>query len=199
MQTTRDFRYQQASDWDAQTLGAALAAARQQAARGARRLGLARADREDLQQDILVVLIERCRHYDPERATWAAYAGLVARHVIADRARALRKTSQPEFEALDVDAFGAGASVTQIDEDDATLTLDLARVVAELPEAPQDMLRLLMATGDVAQAQHYSTLSTAGFYRALADLRCWLRASGLRPHGGIRRRTPPEKNPSPAR
>ncbi len=199
MQTTRDFRYQQASDWDAQTLGAALAAARQQAARGARRLGLTRDDREDLQQDILVVLIERSRHYDPERATWAAYAGLVARHVIADRARALRETSQPEFEAVDVDAFPAGASVTQVDENDATLTLDLARVVAELPEAPQDMLRLLMATGDVAQAQHCSTLSTAGFYRALADLRCWLRASGLRPHGGIRRRTPPEKNPSPAR
>lgn len=199
MKTSRDFRHQQVTDWDAQALGAALAAARREARRGIRRLGLGRADREDLQQDILVVLIERCRYYDPERSTWAAYAGLVARHVIADRARALRETPQPEFEALDIDAFPAGASVTQIDEDDATLALDLARVAAELPEAPQGLLHLLMTTGDVALAQHCSTLSTSGFYRALADLRCWLRASGLRPHGGIRRRTPPEKNPSLAR
>ncbi len=199
MQTTREYRRHLASDWDTETLEVVLAAARQEAARGVRRLGLTRADREDLQQDILIVLIERCRHFNPERATWAAYVGLVARHVIADRARALRETFQPAFEGLDIDAFPAGASVTQLDQEDADLALDLARVTNELPAAPQEMLRLLVATGDVGQAQHRSTLSTAGFYRALADLRCWLRASGLRPHGGIRRCTPPEKNPWPAR
>ena len=110
MQTTQEYRRHLASDWDTKTLEVALAAARQEAARGVRRLGLTRADREDLQQDILIVLIERCRHFNPERATWAAYVGLVARHVIADRARALRETFQPAFEGLDIDAFPAGAS-----------------------------------------------------------------------------------------
>lgn len=199
MRTTREYRHHQASNWDIETLDVALGAARQEAARGARRLGLTCADREDLQQDILVVLIERCRHFDAERATWPAYAGLVARHVIADRARRLRETFQPGFVGVDIDAFPAGVSVTQVDQEDATLALDLARVASELPEAPQEMLRLLMTTGDVAQAQHCCSLSTAGFYRALTDLRFWLRLNGLRPHGGTRRRTPPEKNPSLAR
>lgn len=190
-----------AAEWDRETVAAAVMAARFAAIRGARRLGLSRADREDLQQDILVVLIQRGRHFDPQRSGWRTFAALIARHVVADRARTERESDQPTVELGDVDAFPSGSSITQQDQLDACLSLDLERVCAELPKAPQAILQLLGSTGDVAEAQRRSTQSCASFYRSLADLRFWLVASGLRPDAGCPRQMAgsPERKPQPPR
>ncbi len=173
--------------WDQHRLRQALSTARHHAIRGSRRLALAGADREDLQQDILVAILVRDRHYDPSRGAWSTFASLIARHVVADRARAERQAPDVEFLPLDVDAFPAGCSATQQDHVDPILSLDLRRVANELPAAPRRLMRLLGATGDVAEAQRASNHSCCGFYRALQDLRFWLHASGMQAPRGIPR------------
>lgn len=170
--------------WDQEALRIALVTAAHVAGKGAHRLGLSRADREDLRQDILVVLIQRSRRYDPDRSAWSTFAALIARHVVADRARADRQSRDPILVSLEVDDFPSGCSITCQGADDPTLSLDLQRVAEELPQGPHCILRLLGAAGDVAAAQRASGQPCASFYRALADLRLWLRASGMRPAGG---------------
>lgn len=172
---------------EARELQIALATATAQAARGARRLRLTRADRDDLRQDILVTLLERLAQFDPARGAWSTFMGVVARSVVADRVRASRQAMALACLSLDLDQFPAGVSVTRQDRSDPVVTLDLQRVAAELPLQPQKLLRLIVAVGDVAAAQHADARSSTAFYRALADLRCWLRASGMRPPAGTPR------------
>ncbi|MEO3475494.1 sigma factor [Roseomonas sp. CAU 1739] len=184
--------------WEAPELRGALATATIQAARAARRQHLHRADRDDLRQDILVALLERREQFDPARGAWSTFAGVVARTVVADQMRA-RQRQRVTCLPLDLDLFPTGASVTQQDCADADLTLDLRRVAAELPLQPAALLRLLATLGDVAAAQRTDARSCTAFYRAVADLRCWLRALGMRPAAPGERRQPPptrwEKSP----
>jgi RNA polymerase sigma-70 factor (ECF subfamily) len=188
MKTQQDCSGIPAPSWDQERLRIALVAAGYAAGKGARRLGLSRADREDLRQDILVVLIERSRQFDPDRSGWSTFAALLARHVVADRARAERESHAPILVPLDLDSLPAGCSLTCQGCTDPILSLDLRRVAAELPPAPQAMLRLLGAAGEVAEAQRASSRPRASFYRAVADLRCWLRASGMCPASATPRR-----------
>jgi DNA-directed RNA polymerase specialized sigma24 family protein len=178
-----------AQPWDAAQLRVALVTAHHIASRGGRRLHLSAVDREDLRQDILLALVERCHHFDPMRGAWSTFTNVLARHVVADRAQAARLAAEPEFVPADLDEFAAGSSATQQDRTDPSLSLDLQRVADELPAEPRTTLRLLGATGDVADAQRVSTQSSAAFYRAISDLRFWLRASGMRPPRGIPRRS----------
>ncbi len=179
----------QPSPWEAPELRVALATATIQAARAARRRHLHRADRDDLRQDILVALLERRAQFDPARGAWSTFAGVVARTVVADQVRA-RQRQRVTCLPLDLDQFPAGASATQQDCADADLRLDLQRVAAELPLHPGALLRLLAAMGDVAAAQRADARSCTAFYRAVTDLRCWLRASGMRPAIGVARQQP---------
>jgi DNA-directed RNA polymerase specialized sigma24 family protein len=184
--------------WEAPELRVALATADIQAARTARRQHLHRADRDDLRQDILVALLERRAQFDPARGAWSTFAGVVARSVVADQVR-VRQRQRITCLPLDLDQFPTGASATQQDCADADLTLDLRRVAAELPLQSAALLRLLATLGDVAAAQRTDARSCTAFYRAVADLRCWLRAWGMRPAARGERRQPPptrwEKSP----
>jgi RNA polymerase sigma-70 factor (ECF subfamily) len=171
--------------WDPPQLQRALSTAHHRAARGARRLKLCAADREDLRQDMLLAMLQRSSSFDPARGAWSTFVGLVARHVVADQARRARRQSEPVFVAIDLDSFPNGSSATQLDCADEDMALALLRVADELPRQPQCILRHLGAEGDVPGAQQASGMPSATFYRAVADLRCWLRAAGLHPerHG----------------
>ncbi len=174
--------------WDAEQLAVALAVARSRARRGRRRLSLSIADQADLQQDILVVLLERQHRYEPSRGCWAAFAQRIAQRYVGDRARALRRGSAFVEQAVDIDQYPAGSSITQQDQPDHDLAWALERVAADLPPAHRSLLQLLMLATDVATAQRQSQQSCATFYRELTDLRRWLRAAGLRPrHAGSAR------------
>ena len=173
----------------ARELRIALATARVHAARGARRLRLCGADRDDLRQDILVSLLERVEHFDASRGSWSTFTGVVARTVVADRARASQGQRLAAL-ALDLDQFPAGASATQQDCTDPILALDLQRVAAELPRRPRELLNRLAEVGDVAAARRADDRSSTAFYRAVADLRCWLRAAGMRPSSPTAQRQP---------
>ncbi|PWS34448.1 hypothetical protein DFH01_25890 [Falsiroseomonas bella] len=166
--------------WDPDRLAASIAIAHRYACRGARRLSLSRSDRDDLRQDILLSMLERAARFEPERAPWDAFATLLARHVVADRVRLQRAGVHPAHVHVDLDAFPVGSSVTQRDEVDHDLRLDLARVGADMPAPCGRLLALLRNTDDIADAQRQSPESCAAFYRTMAELRCWLHAAGLR-------------------
>ncbi len=177
--------------WNSQQLQIALAAAHHHAQRGGRRLHLTGADRDDLRQDILVALLQRCGHFDPAKGAWSTFVAVVARHAVADRVRAERNVQSPVFVPLDVDDFPAGCSATQQDAVDPWMAVDMERAAEDLPAEPQALLQLIRQAGDVADAQRASTQSCASFYRAIMDLRFWLLATGLRPPHGIARRRRP--------
>ena len=170
-----------ASPWGPARLASSLAIAQRHARFGARRMALAPADQEDLRQDILLALLERSARFDATRGAWGAFATVLARHAVADRARAHRHATCPAFLAIDLDSFPAGASATQHDVADPEISLDLRRVGSEIPASSGQLLTLLCATADIADAQRRAPASCAAFYRAVAELRCWLHAAGLRP------------------
>lgn len=173
--------------WDDHHTQAAISAARRQAARWARCGRRSRADREDLSQDILLAIVERAPHFDPGQGSWDAFVGLLARHVVSDRLRADGRPAQVTMVALDVEEFDAAmplASVTQVeaadDVDAIARRLDLEAALGDLPPLPREILALLLIHhGDVAAARRASGRSCSAFYRAVDELRLWLRAAGL--------------------
>ncbi len=165
--------------WDSVHTAAALRTARHHAARWAARHGRNPADRADLAQDILLAALDRSEWFDPGRGAWRTFVDLIARHVVAGRCKA--DSHRPKLAAMDLDALDAAASR----EDDSTASLHrlaLRNALEVLPEEPRDTLALLILTdGDIAAACRASGRSSSSFYRAVADLRFWLRAAGLAP------------------
>lgn len=167
--------------WEREHLASAMATAARYARSGARRLSLPQTDRDDLEQDILLTLLERSERFDPTRGSWDAFVTLVSRRAVIDRMRAERSAARPTFVPVDLDLFPHGASATQQDHDDGSIALDLARVADDLPEPSRRLMVLLSIAEDVSDAQQRAPQSRASFFRSLRDLRCWLRCAGLRP------------------
>ena len=168
-----------AGKWDDLRIQVALATAHQEARRFARRRGLGRADREDLTQDILLAIVEASHRYDPARGRWSAFVGTLARHVVIDH---VRRAPAPPCVPLDPNDSIAAA----IGSPD--LAIDLCRAALDLPPGPLALLRIVVAHGDVADARRAVAQPSTSFYRALGDLRCWLRTCGLHPAAPTTRR-----------
>jgi RNA polymerase sigma-70 factor (ECF subfamily) len=176
--------------WDRDHIAIALALADRQAGRCARQRSLGRADREDLRQEILLAVLERSHRFDAAIAPWAAFVILLARHAVADWLRAEQQRQSIGMvsieEMIDADAICDAPAL----DDDADLRAALETFLLDAPpSACTTLLLIVAACGDVAAAQRASGLSTSAFYRALASLRFWLRAAGLR-----RRSRGPGKN-----
>lgn len=167
--------------WEREHLASAMAIAARYARSGARRLSLPRADRDDLEQDILLTLLERSGRFDPTRGNWGAFVTLVSRRAVIDRMRAERSAARPALVPVDLDVFPHGASATRQDHADGSIALDLARVADDLPEQSRRLLYLLATADDLSDAQQRAPQSRASFFRGLRDLRCWMRCTGLRP------------------
>jgi DNA-directed RNA polymerase specialized sigma24 family protein len=170
--------------WTATQLRQATASARHHSHRGAARLGLSRSDREDLQQDILLTVWSRTRHYDPTRGAWSTFVSVIARHAVAECGRRGRASAM-EVGDVDLDTVAQGSSVTLQDAVDLDASLDLAQASEDLPEPVGRTLRLITVKGDIGTAARTSPVSPATFYRSIPDVRFWLRASGLRPHARV--------------
>jgi len=173
--------------WDDVHTKIALEAATHQAAGWARRGRRHQADCDDLRQDILLAILERAEHFDPDQAGWPTFVSLLARHVVGDRIRADARAMRTEPVQVDLTALSAVTKLTSVtmpeagdDELISVLRIDLDQLAEVLPIQARDTLALLIMTqGDIAAAQRASTRSSSAFYRALADLRLWLRAAGL--------------------
>jgi DNA-directed RNA polymerase specialized sigma24 family protein len=162
-----------------------MAAAAYQARRVGRTLKLSQAEREDVEQDILLVLLERRRYFDPTRGPWTPFAHRIARQaaqlvsdgLVVDRAfyggsldqLADEVKADDEEPATIADCAVDGATPTEADILD---TLSLMFFVRRLPAE----LRLvaeaaIIADGDLADAQRTLGLSTSEFYRRLREIR----------------------------
>lgn len=164
--------------WDESQVNVALATARCHAARFARQRRLAREDREDLIQDILLVLLEASPRFDATRASWATFVALLARRAVINRARL---PSSPECVSLDGKAAADILSSLTVPQADPDIAVAFGRVDEDLPPEPRALLRRIILHRDVAAARDAAAVSPATFYRELHDLRCWLRALGVRP------------------
>ena len=177
--------------WDSYHIRIALTTARHLATRHVRGQGLPWAERDDLTQDILLAIVDASRHYDPARGAWSTFVSLVGRHVILD---CIRAPKAPPMVALDPNTHGGIGPEVLLEAADPHWAIGLQRVADELPAAPKALLQLVLTHGDVADARRASGRPPASFYRALGDLRCWLRASGLRPPVATRRIATPRRS-----
>lgn len=176
---------------DARTLRVMMAAAAYHARKVARTMRLSDIDREDVEQDILLVLLERRRFFDPARGAWSSFADQVARQAaqgVADEIGAERRVrggslDQPagdDGSATLGELIEADQSPSHDAEQDLQLPLALAGFIAGLPDELALVARLsLFEDGDLAEAQRGSGLSTSEFYRRLREVRYRLVCLGI--------------------
>jgi hypothetical protein len=176
---------------DAQALRAMQAAAAFHARRAARMLKLAAPDHADLEQEILVVLMERRRSYEPTKGAWATFAGVIAGHAAHDLVQQRIAARRHRLVSIDdlVDASDTDTSSRVGDvlcdgrlpsESDM---LDAMSIEAFVRRLPAD-LRLvaqaaLEADGDLGEAHRASGLSNSEFYRRLREVRYRMFTVGL--------------------
>jgi DNA-directed RNA polymerase specialized sigma24 family protein len=179
---------------DPRMLRVMMAAAAYHARKVARTMRLSDADREDVEQDILLVLLERRRFFDPARGAWSSFADRVARQaaqVVADEIGAERRVRGGSLDQPAGDngstTFGELIEVDQFTgpdpEEILQLPLALTKFVTGLPEELALVARLsLLEDGDLAEAQRRSGLSTSEFYRRLREVRYRLVCLGIIRH-----------------
>lgn len=175
-------------------LPALQSAASFHAARIVRHLGLPAADRDDINQDLLVEMIVRLRRFDPDRAAFATFIDLVAGHgacTIVSRYRSERRLFGAEPASID-DPKWAGLRETVSNDgglssllggsSDPQGSLDLAhdvtRTIKVLPDALRELCALLQSE-PAAVALCRSGLGRATFYRRVREIRLRFLVEGV--------------------
>lgn len=148
----------------------------------ARRLGrqfmLTRPDIEDVEQEVLLVLLQRWRFFDPARGPWFGFAHRIAAQaiqVIADEFVAHRQ----RMVTID-DGLLENTEVGSDPEADLVAAMSIRAAIAALP--PEFVLvveAVMAANGTLADAQRGSGLSSSDFYRRLREVRYRLACLGL--------------------
>jgi DNA-directed RNA polymerase specialized sigma24 family protein len=158
----------------------ALDVAAYHARRLARTMRLSAADREDVQQEILITLLERWRYFDPARGSWRAFANRVARQAVQASADSLGAAHRREAPAsADVEDRRPSDCCGSL-ADSALLQWDLERFVATLPPALAFVARLMVdEEGEAGMALQRSGLSSSEFFRRLDETRRRLWSLGL--------------------
>ena len=178
-------------------LDAALAAAATRTYRLAARLGLPSADREDMQQELLLDLLERAPGFDPQRASANTFTGVVSGHravevldaLMKDRGRmsffsgvsdAANDSEMNEPHQLyDDDVVPMWADET--DELSMSIGLrDMQRAYEYMTDEQRDFFDFLDSHLDLTSACKASGVSSATFYRRVAEIQMHLRMFGIR-------------------
>jgi len=178
MREKQNLQAQSPGKWDERQIETAIATARYHAGRFARQRRLSRADREDLTQDTLLAILEASSRFDPERGSWSTFVAVLARRVVIDRARL---PAPPECVPLEGKPAADILSYLVVPQADLDIALLFGGIDAALPPAPRHLLQRIALHLDVMSARDAGEASPATFYRELRELRCWLRALGLRP------------------
>lgn len=164
---------------DEDALRTLLAQAAYQARRVARTMRLSASEREDVEQNIRLALLERRRYFEPSRGPWIAFAHRVARQAAQSAADEIGAERRRQAEPLDDDIadLGHSESVVSPMSGEINLALSLERVLAGLSEEERAVCLLALGEdGDLAEAQRRSGLPTSTFYRILREIRLRLRA-----------------------
>jgi RNA polymerase sigma-70 factor (ECF subfamily) len=178
-------------------LDAAIAAAATRTYRLAARLGLPSADREDMQQELLLDLIERAPSFDPQRACANTYTGVVSQHravevldgLMKDRARMCFFSGGSEAandaQVGEPDRY-FDDNVVPMWADDPDLIgvymafLDMDKARRYMNEEQIDFFDLLDAHLDLSSACKASGMSSATFYRRVTEMQMHLRMFGFK-------------------
>jgi hypothetical protein len=137
-------------------------------------MGLSDADREDVEQDIMLALLERRRFFDPARGAWSSFADRVARQAAQGAADEIGADRRVRGGSLDEGGIPLWRIVDPRSdpEEEVWLPRALSRFIAELPSNLSLIAKLaLQADGDLATAQRRSGLSSSEFYRRLREIR----------------------------
>ena len=185
-------------------LNSALNAAATRTYRMAVRFGLSTADREDIQQELMLDMLERADQFDPAKGSAGTFTGMVSKHravelldiLIKQRMRYLDfdtaakmmsaandpNMSSTESQSTD-DCVDAINFIRNPDHDlftDGMALHDLQAAISFMNGEQSALLGLLREHADLASACAASGISTASFYRRVHDLRMHLRMFGLR-------------------
>ena len=174
----------------------ALSAAATRTYRLAARFGLSSAEREDLQQDLILDLLEHESQFDPAKASVNTVTGMVSHHravelldrLIKDRTRLTFCGEHGEAAndpcLTDPDPSSPGVIPLWADDHDlfadSDTLHDLQTALTGLNGDQRALFDLLEQHQEVADACLASTLSSATFYRRVAELKMHLRMFGLR-------------------
>jgi len=174
----------------------AIKAARYRAFVSAKSSGMAAADREDLQQDLLADMVAHAGQYDAGKASLGTFAALLAKNHAADYLRSYSKdrarlrfssglTAPDEPEAAnDVSYLFDTAETAWSNAPDyyaeRDTFRDLQTALAYMSDDQKSLFSLLEETGDLPSACKAYGSSPATFYRRVNDLQMHLRMFGLK-------------------
>ena len=187
------------SDISPRDLDVMMATAAAHARKLARSLKLSQAEREDAEQDILLMLLERWHYFDDARGSNIGFAIRIARQaaqVIADRVAAGWKI---EFVSLEDPApwqdWGTDDAITISEQVGDESLPDEAALVSALSlrgfmtALPTDLLVVVKAVfaadGDIPEACRLTSLSSSEFHRRLRELRYRLVCLELAPRSWL--------------
>jgi len=179
-------------------LSAAVVAANANSWRVAQKTSLTADERQDVEQEILLALLEREPRFDPDRGMPSTFAGVVSMHraaelteaIVRDRKRLLfgsptcEGAEECEDEWLDgvnnrEDALPLWGEVPNYYEGVHTV-MDLETAVAYMDTEQRTLFDLLACHQDIPSACKASVMSVATFYRRVADLQMHLRMFGFK-------------------
>lgn len=160
------------------------------------RFGLPAADREDIQQELILDMLERAHHFDPAKGSAGTFTGMVSEHratelldkLMKDRRRLSFGSSptaanDPEFQEPGEGDHDNVVPMWADDRDlfaDSMALRDLETAVAFMNDDQIALLDALKANEDLPTACKSSGMSTATFYRRVQDLQMHLRMFGFR-------------------
>jgi DNA-directed RNA polymerase specialized sigma24 family protein len=179
----------------------ALDAAATRTYRMAARFGLSPADREDLQQELILDLLEHQEKFDPAKGSAGTFTGMVSKHrsvecldrLMRDRSRLafIGHLDANDDDDVDGDTFSGkpdpdGHNVVLMWADDADLfsdsdtVRDLETALSYLSEEQASMYALLETHQNLPAACKASGVSAATFYRRVSELQMHLRMFGFK-------------------
>jgi DNA-directed RNA polymerase specialized sigma24 family protein len=201
MSNTAAKLYTARTDIGPRDLDVMMATAAAYARKLARSLKLSLAEREDAEQDILLMLLERWHYFDGSRGSNIGFAIRIARQatqVIADRISSGWRTDLVSLDEPAAWQHWGTDDASWISEqvgdesvpDEAALVggLSFRAFSAELPEELAIVVDAIFAAdGDIPEACRLSSLSSSEFHRRMRELRYRLVCLELAPRAWLNR------------
>ncbi len=171
------------------------AAVRVASLRKAFRLSAAQA--EDVQQTIVLELLERATAFDQKKGKTNTFTGVVSANIAADIANKLSReawliqyrpdcqeaANDPEMHPTHEGIFDAPELLEEVDQELISVSNslhDMQVALAHMSGDQRSLFDLLATHQDVPAAAKASGMSSATFYRRVADLQMHLRMFGIR-------------------
>jgi DNA-directed RNA polymerase specialized sigma24 family protein len=172
-----------------------MGAAAYHARRVARTMRLGDAERQDVEQDIVLALLERRRFFNASRGAWSSFADRVARQVAKDLADEIGVDRRHCAGSLDghpddteTTAVRAAVTAQLVSMPDLDLPLSVVQFVDGLPPDLAYVAKLvLLEEGEIIQARRRSGLANSEFFRRLREIRVRLVLSRV-----VRKRLSPD-------